>query len=349
MKKNKLVFVCLTAIAAGLVIAGIGFLFGGRVYGLSLGRKGVIVNSNQNVKTLNYVEEEKDLASFKNLDAELSFADVEIQKSDHFGIKYRLQEDRLVTDTMDGDTLVLKQEDGIHNITLFSMGSAGTDSDGNEYIIVYVPETVFGTVSISNDAGNIDIDAITAKNLLVKDSFGNLTIGTADAEKYDLDLDSGDISIENMNGNTCTVRTSFGKIKMEETSLTGRFECNADSGDVDLGNMTADEISVAARFGVVTGGAVTVRNMDTTLDSGDLTIDELSADYADVSSKFGSIELGLKETVDAYAIEADTDFGTIVINGTENGQNYNESASSDSERRLVLSADSGDVRVNDAK
>lgn len=311
MKRNKLVSVCLIAIAAGFVIAGAGFLFGGRVYGLSLGRRGVIVNSNQNIKSMNYIEEEKELESFRNLDVELGFADFEIQKSDHFGIKYRLQEDRLVTSTSDGDTLVLKQKDSGFNVTLFSMGSAGMDSDGNEYVVIYVPEEALGTISISNDAGNISIDTITAENLLVNDSFGNLEIGTADVEKCDFDLDSGDINIENLNGNTCTIQTSFGSTKIEKAVLKGRLECDADSGD--------------------------------------LTIGSLSADSVDAASKFGSIELGLKETVDAYAIDADTDFGTIEVNGTEMGSTCQTSSAAGSERRLILSADSGDISLRDAK
>ena len=107
MKKNKLVYICLIGLVIGGVLIGIGNLCGGKVYGVSLGENGLVVNSNKNsAKSGDYIEDKKDLTAFKNLDMNIAFADVKIVESDHFEMEYCVPEKMELMEEMQGDKLV---------------------------------------------------------------------------------------------------------------------------------------------------------------------------------------------------------------------------------------------------
>lgn len=316
MKMNKLVTVCLIVAALGILIGGIGYACGGRVYGLSLGGQGIIVNSNHGApegEDMQYIEENKELEAFQNLNLDASFTNVQIRESDHFGIEYHVRGNRPVTTEIDGDTMTITQgrSNGAHSsFTLLSMGEVSFKDFGEEYIIVYVPKgQELGDVSIEIESGDISIDAIQATQLTIKDSFGNVELNEANVTN--------------------------GIIKIE-------------SGDVKFETMEAGEMQIENSFGGIDGGQMTVGTLKLELESGDCEIADLSAENAEVNAAFGSIEFGLRESVEAYSADIDMEFGSVDVNGEDMGTKY-KNTSSEGEHELVIQCESGDVSLYDVK
>ncbi len=317
MKLNKFVTVCLIVAAAGILIGGIGFLCGGRVYGVSLNKGGIIVNSNHSVDgsgKIEYVDVDKEVDAFSNLDMDISFADAKLVESDHFGIKYHLKRDCTVIDEINGDTFSVEQKQprGINNnYSFFSFGMSSSTGMNNEqeYIIVYVPEgTKFGKVSIKNEMGDITLDALQTDDLIIADEFGTVETKDIQAKTADFDIDSGDVAIK---------------------------------------SIVAENLDIKNRFGNIEGKKVTAESMECELDSGDCNIEDLSGNKVKITSRFGSIDLGLRETVEAYSITAEAKFGEIQVNDEDMGNKYNNSAS-ESGNSLTLNNESGDIDLYDA-
>ncbi len=385
--KNKLVLTCLIVAIIGIALAGIGTLFGGRVYGFNVG-KGVHVNSNLNLGSeYKYIEENKELEAFKNLDMNMNFVDVRVEEADSFSIEYRVREDRAIETRVDGDTLVISQKNPHGNITLLSFGNVNVQNTSeSEYLILNIPEgEKFGSFSITNDCGDIDLPSLQADtltindsfgnldvdtlqaaetdlslesgdinvkrvqtdSLLIKDSFGNVSIGSSDAANSTISIESGDVKLDEMKGKEAEIITSFGKVAVGDAAISDRITCKVESGDIEFETLETKEATFKSSFGKVTGNCLNAESVFVEIESGNFIVDDLTASTVDGSTSFGGMELGLRESVDDYSINAQTEFGEVKVNGEEQGEHYN--AKQASGHTLSLKTESGDIVLFDVK
>ncbi len=385
MKKNRFIIICLVIAAIGIGIASIGFLLGGRVYGFSLGKNGVMVN--EGIDNTKYIHEKKDLESFKSLDLKAGFADVTIVESDYFGIEYNVRQDCPITETRSGDKLIIEQKHQQGSITLLSFATIHSAKNPGSYINIYVPagtefESVvfnvesgdikFGTlkaeqIDLNDSFGDVDVDQIEGKTTNVvmesgslfvteintdsftcENHFGDIEIGTLNAKKNEITLKSGNVTMDKVNGQDMTMNDSFGDVKISDMTLTGKYISDMDSGMTELGKVIANSMDIIASFGDVKGDDITTDNLNFKIDSGDCTVKCLSGKNIKIDDAFGSVELGMKDDADSYYTKAETKFGTVSVNEEEMGTKYVNKAAS-TEKVLEVFCDSGDVSINNAR
>lgn len=350
MKMNKLIAVCLITAAAGVVIAGAGVHLGGKVYGISFGKNGIVVNSNKGAgDDQEYIKESRELEAFDKLDMEIDFADIQIEESDHFGIEYCVNESRPISLKAEGKNLVITQaKQGGGNFIFFSLGGITlSDSAQNEYVTLYVPKgEKYQELSIANEFGDILLPDIQADKLTVKSSFGDIKTGMLEAVITDITMESGDFKAEGIKGDSLKLVNSFGKVSIENAGLTGPLTAKVESGDVELERIEAGSLDVSASFGKVSGDTISAEKMVFVLGSGDCIIGEVSGTDVTVQNNFGDIDLGLREGIEAYSTEAETEFGSIDVNKEDMGSKYKDKNSS-SGRSLILNCESGDIKLYD--
>lgn len=351
MKTNKLVMISLGILVFGLLIGGIGFLCGGRVFGLAFDRNGIYVNGNQNSETgegAKYIEETKELEAFQNLRLDISFADVEIRESDHYGIEYCMQEERIVLTEMQGDTMVMSQKHPGASLTFFSLGNAGLTNHKREYLIVNVPKgQEYGNIEIDIDSGDLELNDIKAEEMKLKNSFGSITANSLTADTMDISMDSGDTNIEQIEAGSLVMDNSFGSLKLNQANV-GSGKIEFDSGDIEFDTMNVGTLTLKNSFGSIDGKQLAVGNLVLNMDSGDCEIADLTVGHAEVDNSFGSMELGLREGVEAYSADVDVEFGSVEVNGEDMGSKY-KNKKTDSEHELIVDSDSGDVTIYDVK
>lgn len=354
MKINRLIKVCLLVATAGVVIYALGYALGGRVYGIELGQGGIAVNSNHSSGadgSVQYIEEEKELPAFSNLDIHMAFADVKVVASDHFGIKYHLNEKSQIVAEVDQDTLSIKQRSQIGNstYTFFSIGFWPLNQvhSEQEYVIVYVPENMkYGALSIVNESGDIIMGDALCDKMSITNQFGCFQAKSIDAGTVNVDLESGDVTIKEVKTENLDIRSKFGKVSIDDALVKGTFTGEAESGDIAVGTVEAGKLNLRTQFGGIDGNHITADDLILDLDSGDCTIAELSSKTINVVSSFGGISLGMLESVDAYSVDVASEFGEISVNREDMGTKYKTDVAGD--YHLSVKSEAGDVSLYDA-
>ncbi len=383
--KHKFVIFSLIFVGIGAVLIGIGCMFGGKVYGIGIGRGGVNVKTEETIVT-EVITEERDLSEFSSLQMDIAFADVEIVESDRFAISYRVQKDRDIIEDVQGDVLNLRQKNPMQNVIGLSLGDWSFHNvSENYYVKVMVPKgEEFKDISISVDSGDITLGEVKAESLVLDGSFGNVTIDKADSGSVDIQLDSGnttakemiaddlyvkgsfgDIEIDklvckenelkldsgsimlgNVEGDNVNLDTSFGDIQIDDIIASKQLICNAESGHIELGNADAADITVTGSFGGVSGQKVNASKCFTcNYESGDLDVKEFSGKEANITLSFGSASVGYAGDFATCAVKANTEFGEVYVNGDEVGTEYVQTTSEEI-CKLTFAIDSGDVNLD---
>ncbi|HOO79135.1 MAG TPA: DUF4097 family beta strand repeat-containing protein [Lachnospiraceae bacterium] len=351
MKKNRLVITCLMIGVVGILLGSIGLLLGGRVYGITMGGNGIVVNSNANANSqegYQFLKETLELEDFTDLKMDISFADVEIVESDHFALEYCVRSDRPITAEMQNGAMTISQKSQTGNYPFLSLGMVSFDTTMTaEYVNLYVPAgTAFESVAISLDSGNLTVGSLQADTITLVDSFGSITAQSLQAGDLNMDLDSGDVFAAAITAENLTIKNSFGGAEIVNAELT-KGVISMDSGDVILGQIVGEELQMELSFGSVDAGTLDVDSVKVELDSGNCRIGNLCTQKLDADSSFGELEIGLYEGVAAYAADASANFGNIEVNRVDMGDVY-KTLDSEGQPMLMIRCDSGDIILYDA-
>ena len=154
-RSKKLALICVLMIAAGLMLSAVGYLLGGRVWGIGLNQSGIWVNSPNITggEGYHYVKETKELEAFTGIDADVDFGDLIIEPSDHYGISYNVPEDcRFDVTVEEGVLKVIKRNREVlgiqNNFVAMGRGIAENRRE-NAYVKISIPAGLeFDTVHI---------------------------------------------------------------------------------------------------------------------------------------------------------------------------------------------------------
>lgn len=136
-------------------------------------------------------------------------------------------------------------------------------------------------------------------------------------------VDVGDMEISQLTLGALHVDADVGDLKLQALTVQGAAELSA-----DVGNMDCREMAVA--------GAVKME-----ADTGDLSFDG-SAAGVDADTDVGDVTLTLPGPAADWAMELETDVGSVTVDGADQGKRY---ASNGGQYRLEAGSDTGDVTV----
>ena len=318
MKINtkKLIMASLVLIAAGAVLMGVGYLFGGRA-GVAFSREGVISPyGDQNA----YMMKKTKIDPFSDAEIKIeSYADIRIRPSgdDHFYAEYKLDGyySEPVCQVMD-DTLVVThtgkpRQYGVM-VNYFSFGVQNELQ--NAGLTLYVPkgEEMGRDLELDMESGDLDMEDVTAENLVLKNEYGNVTLKKTSFQKAEAELESGRLRADDF---TC-----------------GTLSAQVDYGDIDLGGASLE----TAEFVLESG------NLD--LDAGKLTDLTCKNDY-------GNVNIRLPEDVSEYSINARSEYGSINLPDSASGHRFTEDDESvyvsegKTKGTITIKVESGDIDI----
>ena len=195
-------------IIAGTIFLASGLLMGARDSSIAWDSRGRLRIYNRNTsftETASYAEiiaipttapgsaRDPDLyaATINSITAFITSADISLIPAAEFRIESNLPE-QIVFDwhIQDGELNLSARKDSVFNI--FSM-----DFSSNSYSIhVYYPaEIVFADISITSSSGDISLDAIKTRSMVLVTSSGDITIAAAEIGNMDVVTNSGDIRL----------------------------------------------------------------------------------------------------------------------------------------------------------
>lgn len=309
--KRRIWLISFLCVGAGIVILILGLMLGGRP-GFYIDGSG-IHSAAENGGKRSYVKNEKELQEFTDIDIDLDYADFQIIPSDTFKIEYCLDGTKDPVCTVKDGRLTVREADykRIFNFTFISpMSDDFTDS----YVKLYIPEnTVFDTIKILTEDGDILLPALKSDMLDLESDYGDITVKDFEGRRLFAELEDGSFSSKG--------------IKVDELKLSNEY------GDIALQDVKCAYLEAG-------------------LTDGDFTADSLSSDRLEIDSEYGDVFLGLSSTVKEYDLDLSTEYGSIqvpqydVIYGDDGSQCR---VANSSGKTVKVSSEDGDIQVFDAR
>lgn len=287
--KNKKVKFALTAaavlLAAGGICLGAGIAMGGSP-SFYYDRNGIHVKENRDAagtENPDYVLDDTQIGAVKNLDIELTDADLEIVSGKEWAVEYVLDGwHREPEYSLENQTLKIRE-----NPECKSSGSRGYRTfgfgdywwyDGQQPPKRYVKITV-------PDAARLEQATLVSQygDVLVKRKLR--------AENVGINVECGDISLDGWEGEALAMEMQYG------TLSTGKLE--------------GKNVTVKNQEGSVTAGALDVETADFYLQYGDLSATVEAVSNMDVECEEGTVSLDLVGGMDKFGVSLHTQWGTI--------------------------------------
>ncbi|MCR5640331.1 MAG: DUF4097 domain-containing protein [Lachnospiraceae bacterium] len=244
--RKKIAIIAAAVLALGIIVVGVGVFLGGSLsYGIDYQRHNLSTNRD-------VMDETMEVESFKNMDIQLSAADLQVVYGDSYEVHYVLPERLVPAVKVEGDTLRITSPSNIDwnvGLQLFE--------DVDYGVVITVPEgTKLGDVKLNIDAGDTTVNDISAESLTV-------------------DTDAGDVNVEKTTTTTLHADTNAGDV--EFTAVTSdRVEAKSDAGEIKVERLDAKDIRLESNAGDITGTVVGEKEDyagEAEADVGDVTID----------------------------------------------------------------------------
>lgn len=219
----KHTLIAITMIAAGILLALVGYFTGGR-WLIIKDEDGFHVPSNQQLVNQTYT-----LDAFTRIDLQNDYGDLDIIAG---GSDYKLETKVLkqqdVTYRIDNGTLIIATAARKKNSIEFGFGNFHSPS-----IKIYVPaDQKLDTITINNSFGDIDIHQLHYQQL-------------------NLQQDYGDISFDHITGDNTKISQSFGDITLQQYTSNGTI-IDSEHGDIDIDGTLHGPTSISSNFGDTT-------------------------------------------------------------------------------------------------
>ena len=210
-----------------------------------------------------------------------------------------------------------------------------TFSFEDSYVYVYLPEKeyerlsmkfstgditipkdlTFSDIDLSGSTGDVSCRASSKGDLRIKLSTGDIDIADVSAEKADLTVSTGKVTVSSLDckkslyikvstgkstlkdvtAESFTSEGSTGHITLTDSVFTGSLNIKRSTGKVELNGCDAADIKVVTDTGDITGTLLSEKVFITSSDTGHISVpDTVSGGRCDLSTDTGDIRIKLK-------------------------------------------------------
>lgn len=333
MKKTtrNILIVSACFMGTGILAAAAGIAAGGW-FGIQITRDGIHSSSSEREP---YKLEKTKLDDFSSIKIDIgSEADIKFVPSDdeYCYLEYTLNGNEAeprwdVTD----DTFTLKQN-GVIATGFFLVGS-DFSWRSDPVIRLYIPrDTAFSDIDIYND-------------------YGNVSIGGLSADTLTLNLDSGDLDMENLSAVAADIYLDYGNLTMKSCRFTDT-RVETDSGSIVAEDTVTDTLSLTNSYGDSTLKNTTVRSAELTVESGDLYMETSGLETLTGTNEYGDTTLVLGDDIKSYSFDLLTEYGEISFSGdvpdrliSRDGSEMSYTADAKGDKKIQFTAESGDIEI----
>lgn len=212
---------------------------------------------------------------------------------------------------------------------LFEIGIGVYES----YVTVYLPEDVYGELTIKEDTGDIEIpENFSFESMDIELDTGDVTSRADTTGTCRIATTTGDVKVQGASVGHLALRTTSGDITVSDVVCAGNFSANVRTGDTCLTNLTCTDLTSTGTTGELNlTNVIASGKLDITRDTGDVTFEgsdaaniKVKTDTGDVTGTLlsdkvfvyktdtGKVELPKATTGGTCDITTDT--GDIIIN-----------------------------------
>lgn len=328
MTKTKIVLLAACGvIGVGLFCLGIGKVMGGRA-GFYVDGSGIHTITKVNGSGEPYVLAKTKLDAFDSVKISAEDADVTIIPSDGYYLEYQtIGADTKPEYKIAGNELTFSEKPS-HQFffTYFDFSTQGT-SGGEYYIKLYVPaDTVLKTVELLNEDGNITLSDTQADRVTLKNTSGNISIGKIAASQCEINMENGALAIEALHSDNIKIENEYGDIT-GQTLQGSKSEINMEDGDLKLNTVEAEMFKLDNDYGDAVITTLNADMADVKMGDGDFTTGTDDISTLLVDNEYGNVTLKLSESLEHYAVDLYTEYGTILLPDNSTIDNDSDEAS----------------------
>ena len=271
------------SIMISLIVAGALVLFGAGLFAGAMTAVGwdfSILNTYEVVNNTYDVDE-----PFTNISIDTDTVDIRFAKSSD-GMC------RVATRDTSNHIYSVAVEDGTLHIRvdfkgLFEIGIGVYDS----FVTVYLPEDAYGTLTIKEDTGDIEIPGnFSFESMDIELDTGDVVSHADVTGTCRIEATTGDIKVENASVGALALRTTSGDITVIDVVCAGNFSANVRTGDTFLTNLTCTDLTSTGTTGELKlTNVITSGKIDIMRDTGDVTFEGADAASIKVHTSTGDV------------------------------------------------------------
>lgn len=204
----------------------------------------------------------ENLDNINKISVNTVLSDVQIVKSSDNMLKAELKGNYKSSDSSKLIELSLVKNN--NELKVKEINTPNNNSSNDLHLIIYIPDTYKGDISISTISGDIKSDKILELSALKADTVsGDIEFASVSAPMVDVSTTSGEIEFNTLNTNTSLLKSVSGDINVD--SYVGALTAESKSGSIDF---NIAEIKGASTINSISG------NVELSLDvSNDLVLD----------------------------------------------------------------------------
>lgn len=201
--------------------------------------------------------------------------------------------------------------------------------------------TAVNEIQLTSDSGTVTCENATTEKITATSDLGRVEVRDITASDAHMASMSGSVNVEDCNFVDAKVSTDLGRVNMRNVE-TYTLQLDNSSGSINADNVKALTVTGYADLGTVTFEKCDIGDMTFDVESGGFNFDGKLAS-CNITAGLGSVDAEIEGRREDYSVKAETDLGSVYIDGDKQGKSMNDGMS---KPVLEFSLDSGSLRVD---
>lgn len=288
------------------------------------------------LNTARYQTRTQTFTGIEDIDISYPFADIAVktdEAAEEIALSYPVRVDR------DGNDLGYTQltaKDGLLQLTAKDKPSwnfgFGIQVSAPQ-VVLTLPATAFGDISIGSDAGKIAVEGVTCGNLLLSADLGDIEAKDVSCTQLTATASAGAVAVYGGECESAQLTADLGEVRAEDVQC-GTLTCTSQLGSAHIERLQCDRLSVDVKTGDIELEEAGAQSIELSAELGDIDLRQVDAQELDLAAEMGSIEGTLAGTEEDYTIGVTANMGSSNIADRFGGT-----------RTLVAATEMGDITI----
>ena len=288
------------------------------------------------LNTARYQTRTQTFTDIEDIDISYPFADIAVktdEAAEEIALSYPVRVDR------DGNDLGythLTAEGGLLQLTAKDKPSwnfgFGIQVSAPQ-VVLTLPATAFGDISIGSDAGKIAVEGVTCGDLLLSANLGDIEAKDVSCTQLTATASAGAVAVYGAACEGAQLTADLGEVRAENVQC-GALTCTSQLGSARIERLQCEKLSVDVETGDIELEEAAVQSIELSVELGDIDLRQVDAQELDLAAEMGSIEGTLAGTEEDYTIGVTANMGSSNIADRFGGT-----------RTLVAATEMGDITI----
>lgn len=288
------------------------------------------------LNTARYQTRTQTFTGIEDIDISYPFADIAVktdEAAEEIALSYPVRVDR------DGNDLGythLTAEGGLLQLTAeekpawnFGFGIQVSSPQ----VVLTLPATAFGDISIGSDAGKIAVEGVTCGDLLLSANLGDIEAKDVSCTQLTATASAGAVAVYGAACEGAQLTADLGEVRAENVQCSA-LTCTSQLGSARIERLQCEKLSVDVETGDIELEEAAVQSIELSVELGDIDLRQVDAQELDLAAEMGSIEGTLAGTEKDYTIGVTANMGSSNIADRFGGT-----------RTLVAATEMGDITI----